>query len=241
MTDISISDANFAEIMLAVGVPILDGSDFELTESEIKILCILPTIREFWTWFPLKEEADYSIGTSFDIEFPDTETFGAIDIRLNTAAYGATGVTRNPFVDEVNYRPGYRGLYGTGYDYNTFQSDVYAKLERQAIINKNKAFRVQINESERKVTGYSNAVGILTVIWAKYSNSFEDIPYNRIQEVIWLAQSKLLRVLGMIRGQLDADTGADFNYDMFIKRADDLEEKVMTKWKAFTKPVILRG
>lgn len=241
MTDFTINEENFAKVMLAVGAPILDYSDFEFTVDEIKTLIIKDAVLSFWSWFPIKEESDNSIGTSFAIDFPDAETFGALDVRLNTAAYGAQGVTRNPFVDEVNYRPGYRGLYGTGYDYNTFQSDVYAKLERQTVINKNKAFRVQINESTRQITGYSNAVGILTIIWAKYSNSFEDIPYNRFQEVIWLAQSKLLRALGMIRGQLDADTGADFNYDMFIKRADDLEEKVMTKWKAFTKPVILRG
>lgn len=241
MTDITISDANLNEIMLAVGVPVLDVSDFELSKDDIKTLCVLPAARQFYQFFPLKEETDNAIGTSFSIDFPDAETFGALDVRLNTSAYGASGATKNPFVDEVNFRPGYRGLYGTGYDYNTFQSDVYAKLERQTLINKNKAFRVQINESERKVTGYSNAVGTLTIIWAKYSNSFEDIPYNRFQEVIWLAQSNLLRALGMIRGQLDADTGAEFNYDMFIKRADELEEKVMNKWKNFTKPVILRG
>lgn len=241
MTGITISDAYFSEITLPLGVPVLDVSDFELSKDEMKTLAILPAVRQYYTWFPLKEESDYAVGTSIQVPFPDDETFGAVDIRLNTAAYGAQGTTKNPFVDEVNFRPGGRGQYGTPYDYNMFQSDVYDKMERQAVINKNKAFKVRINEAARTVTGFTNATGVLTIVWAKYSNDFANIPYNRVQEVIWLSQANLLRTLGMIRGQLDADTGADFNYDLFIKRADELEEKVMDKWKNFTKPVILRG
>ena len=74
------------------------------------------------------------------------------------------------------------------------------------------------------------------------SNNFENIPWNRKEEVINLCQAALLRYLVTLRGQINIEgSGTEFDTSVLSERADALEEKVMNKWKSLSKVVVLRG
>jgi len=98
-----------------------------------------------------------------------------------------------------------------------------------------------VDESNRKITGYTNITGELIITWAKHSYNFNEVPLSKLKDVIKLSQSILLRTLGMLRSQVNSGTSNEFNYQSFIDRADKLEEDVMTRWRGLTKVVLIRG
>lgn len=244
MPDITIAQDTLDEILTPVGFPILSPDDLEMTVEDIRKLLIWPTMRTYFRFFPIRIEEDYQIGLSeYSIDFPRAETFGVLDARLNTSRTRSSAVTGNPLINaqSISVSQRYRGVYGTPYNYEMYETRHLQEIERQSTIDSQKAFRVHVDNSQRKIYGYTNIHGQLSVAWADYSLDFADVAFDKLDDVIHLAQSKILRQFSLVRGQQNSDTPNSFNYTLFSDEADRLEEEVMERWRAFSKVVMLRG
>jgi hypothetical protein len=93
----------------------------------------------------------------------------------------------------------------------------------------------------KHVTGYSLKMGYLQIEWAYSSNNWSDVEFRLIQDVRELAASKVLRAVGQLRGQVRGDIPGTVDYSAFVSRADDLEDKIITKWEEWTKVAIVRS
>jgi hypothetical protein len=51
----------------------------------------------------------------------------------------------------------------------------------------------------------------------------------------------VLRALGMLRSQSRSDLPGSIDYDLFMSRADEIEDKIIDKWEEWTKVSITRG
>lgn len=241
---ITIPNDVLTEILVVVGIPVIDITDLEMSSDDIKKLLVFPAMRSYFFWFPIRTQEQIIINEStFSFDFPNATTFGVVDARLSTARYRGMGITGSPFVNANNIAISsrYNGKYGTQNNYNMNLVNTYEKMERASIISTNKAFRVQVDEQKRKLTGFTNVTGELSITWADYSENWSDIPYFKFDDVKKLAQVNILRAFGMLRGQQNSDVPNAFNYGLFNDKADDLEKEVMERWHKMSKPVILRS
>lgn len=240
MIEMDIADYN--RILSAVGFPAVAESDLELTKADILQYVVEPCVRQYYTWFPLKKVESYMISSSeFRFPFPNERTFGVTDIRLNpyNTDYARSS---SPFLNAINYHQGDVRKYGTRYDYGMTEANISKRAWDIARASYLRATKYEVDQNNREVRGYSNDVGELIITWAEMSDNFKDIPWNRKEEVINLCQSALLRYLVIIRDQITTDVGGtEFNTQVLSDRADALEEKVMGKWRALSKVVVLRG
>lgn len=240
MIDINVSDYN--RILSAVGFPTVAESDLELTKADILQYVIEPCVRQYYSWFPIQNIQSYMISASeFQFPFPDENTFGVVDIRLNpyNTDYARSS---SPFLNAINYHQGDVRKYGTRYDYGMTEANISKRAWDIAQASYLRATRYEVDQNNKVVRGYSNDIGELIITWAEMSDNFNNIPWNRKEEVINLCQSALLRYLVIIRDQITTDVGGtEFNTQVLSDRADSLEEKVMNKWKALSKVVVLRG
>jgi hypothetical protein len=120
------------------------------------------------------------------------------------------------------------------------------RAARQGILNYATRCEFHINYDEktkkRELIGYANRTGTLEIYWAHASNDWNAIEYARAPEVRKLATARVLRALGMLRGQIKADIPGQLNFDMFLQRADKLEEEVMKFWTdPALRGVVVRG
>ena len=240
MIDINVSDYN--RILSAVGFPTVAESDLELTKADILQYVVEPCVRQYYSWFPIQNIQSYMISASeFQFPFPDENTFGVVDIRLNpyNTDYARSS---SPFLNAINYHQGEVRKYGTRYDYGMTEANISKRAWDIAQASYLRATRYEVDQNNKIVRGYSNDIGELIITWAEMSDNFNNIPWNRKEEVINLCQSALLRYLVIIRDQVTTDVGGtEFNTQVLSDRADSLEEKVMNKWKALSKVVVLRG
>jgi len=244
MNELTISDYDYQRILTAVGYPVITEEDLGITADDIKNLLILSSLKNvFFKWFPVLDREQVSIGTSFSIDFPDEYTFGVTDIRLVPPGSG-TSKTSNPLINEAIIKVrsgGHYNKWGSGNDYGYSQVYEMEKARAQSAISINKSLKKIVDYTNRKITGYSNIAGELSITWAKFSEDFDDVPHKFKEDVIKLAQSAVLRYFGMLRNQ-SVDNGIPSSLDgtEFLDRADTLEEEVMNKFKNFSKVVLIR-
>lgn len=240
--EISISDSNYYEILVEVGYPVVKESELEYTRQQIEDFFIFPAMREYFSWFPKIETQVAHVSSSFSFDFPDDNTYGIIDARINTAIAG-NGKTTSPFMNSLLFSQDFSGsrMYGTQNDYGVTEAKYMERSYRKSATNYVKAQRINVDSQLKKLTGYSNVVGEMTIKWAKYSTSFDDIPFKRKTEVINLSKANVLRGFAMLRGQIDSDTGTGFNNSEFLSRSRDLEEKTIKKWEAMSKVAVIRN
>ena len=241
MTSVIITDGSINRILSAVGYPVLDIDDLELTKSQIEELIVIPVLREYYRYFPLLDESSVALSAGeFSEAFPSTETFTAI-AKFNIEKSNEGGQTNNPFTDARNFHPRAMGMYGTVNDYSMYSALVLERLVARSKIGANKTFSLHVNIPDRVVEGYTNTTGTMYITWMAWDNTFENLPFDRIEEVIQLCQAYLLNSLAIIRGQIVTNTGPEFDIRLFTDKADKIIENVITKWKEMTKVAIVRG
>jgi len=243
---VTISDDYINEIISILGYPLLnfEDDDFELDKDDIKTLVITPTLREFYKWFPLPVYEEQYISGSFSIDFPSDAVYNVIDARLNANAI--SGIQNaNPFVNSFNYTNNYSiqgyNKFGTPYSYGYENSNIIEKSLQYTKMNVDRSFKCKANLFTRKLEGYTNRQGVLSITWASFSWDFSNIPFDRINEVIMLCQVNLLDKIISIRKQQNSDLPTDFDISYFEKIRDDYKIEVLDKWKKLSKVVILRG
>lgn len=241
MPEIVISPEHFNRVLKPIGYPLITDKDIEFTAESVKDLAIWPAMEEYYIWFPIKEITSQRVDTNFSIPFPDDATYGVIDARINVSGYTGISKTASPFQNELLYKHSTNGKYNTVYDYGFDEVRIAELMKVQANSNFQGTKRIDVNIANRTVEGFSNVGGELLITWAKYSTSFNDIPFKRVRDVIKLAQANLMEMVGMLRGQQNNNTNVEFDYEMFIDKAETYREEVLEKFKQFSKVAVLRG
>lgn len=239
---INISQSDYNLILTAIGYPAVKEADLELTKADILEYIVKPCVRQYWKWFPKTQiESHYVSSQVSTFPFPNKETFGVVACQFNpyNTDYGRSA---SPFVNYINYHEGHHRMYGTPYDYGMTEADISKRAWDISRASYLRSVRKEVDKNKREVRVYTNDIGEVVITWAMTSESFEDIPIDRKDEVIQLCQCYLLRFMADLRGQISQDdSGTSFDVSGLNERADQLEEKVMTVWKARSKVVIERG
>lgn len=243
---INIQDSDFNKIMSRIGYPIVTLEDLGLTREDINTIIIDPAMDYYFTFFPQITESVYEVGTYINVEFPRETTFTAIDVRINPNIRigGSGGWTRSPLVNEYNFSTKSsfsRNMWNTGNDYGFAIVKGLNELERQAQINNLKTFHFDIDEINRKITGYTSTVGTLQIKWADKALDWNEIPLFRKKDAIDICQIYLLEYFGDLRNQAVSSMPVEMSGEVLLSRASELREKLETRWHSMTKTKIMRG
>lgn len=242
-TNVIISDELFEEILSEIGFPIFGFEEFPYDEDQVKNLFIWPAMRDYFRYFPLVNQQEASVSENFEIDFPRTTTFSVVDGRLNTNTVQSASLVADPFVNAAslyNTGYGYGGRYGTRYSYQQETAYHTSRSEYQANKTSQGAFRFYVDFNERKIIGYSNIHGYMLISWADWSYDFGTIPFDKQSDVMELCRSKIFRGWGNQLSLQSTDLTNELNPDFMLDRAEDLEEKVFTRWNDYSKPILLR-
>lgn len=246
MATLQIPDDIYQRILTIVGYPVVEETDLGLTPDQIKDLLILPPVKNvYFSYFPRTEQANHTVSSTFNIDFPDEQTFAVRDARINTRPYHGGGKVANPLINELNIRIRQGGgmgmkMWGTENDYGYSQVKIFESRERQAYIEEDRATYIFVNYDERRLEGYTNTYGDLAVDWAKWSNDWSHVRFHHQEEVIKLCQAYIAEYFGNLFNMNNANVPNELEGADLLSRADDLRQEVMEKWAARAKPVVLR-
>jgi hypothetical protein len=89
----------------------------------------------------------------------------------------------------------------------------------------------RVDTENRRLIVYSSITGALNITWAKYSNDFATVKFERRDDVIKLCQAELLDHLSDSASIL-SDSGLEININIesLKARATDLKDKIEEKW-----------
>lgn len=230
-------------VLAEVGFPIVDYDDLKITEKDVLDLFIRPAMQKYFVYHPNLHKTKQNIqqNIKFEIPFPTDDTFGVLATRI--ALVGASDV---PPKFNVFREFRHRTLYGSGrgnlYDNPYYTRDVRLAEQSANIsyINLSRTGNMEVDRTERVLRGFSTVAGELVVTWARSSDKWADVRVEHEGDVVDMAKAYALRYFGMLRSQMDSNVGVTMNGDVFLSRADSLEEKINEKWENGTKVVVMR-
>jgi hypothetical protein len=238
MSVLQISRPNFDRIISVIGYPVTPLEELDFEQSHIKDVIILDAVQEYFRWFPIVTEQSAIIPDNTEIvfEFPTDNVMG-VDFRVkNSTTVGRK--TSSPFANELIYRERNSKLsYTSEQDY---QIQSLRVAEQRSKISMIKGIKKQIDYQNRTLAIRSAVTGEVIIKWSSYSNVFEDIPFQHQKDVRELAQAYLLSRVVLLRSQLDGTAELDFDTSTMENKANELEEKIMNKWKSYPKVAIIR-
>lgn len=242
---LTISDDLYHRILTVIGYPVIDATDLSLTDDQVKDLIILPVLTDtYFLLFPIKELYQATVTANFSYAFPDAQTFGVVDARVNTRPYDGSAKTANPIINDliITQGPGGRSMkkFGTDNDYGFTAVKILERMERDAVVQNEKAVKIIVNHEDRVVEGYTNTYGNISITWAKYSEDFGDVQFRFRADAIKLAQARLMEYVGLLREQSVDDLPTQLDGADFLQKADTYKDEVMDKWNAHTKVIMLR-
>jgi len=225
-----------------------DVDNLLLSDDEIKDLCVFPALQKYFTKFPIKEQVEYAISSEMKIDFPDEYTFGVTDARITDI--GMIGGTGGTFWDIVQFQSfngtvsGGRGSYGKR-DYNPsglqYQRD-NARHQYKSYQNAYVTNKVYVDINNKQLIAYTSNTGKLNITWAKYSDDFSNVRFERRDDVIKLCQAELLMHLADSSSILvDSALEVTINSDTLRDRAKELFEAVETKWSEWPDVIFIHA
>lgn len=246
---LQISDKDFSIILSTLGYPAVPLELLEFDESTIKDTFIQEALDYYFSRFPLRDTVSQRTTAEFSIDFPDEDTFGILDARVNRRAYGATTRSLSAFQNELLYKSGSSRIQPESLSPNSFRglapTEAMTRVTERQVTASNIALRgsqrINVLVEDRKVSGYVNTDGELLISWAKTSSNFDKVPNKDRQYVLWYAQSIVLKRFAMLRDQANTNQGVDFNTGPMHTESDNLKRDVMDKWAKRRAVVIIRG
>jgi len=228
-------------ILTPVGYPVLTEEDFPINFEDIVRLCAFPSFSQFMRYNPFTLKTYHTVALSFDIPFPNVDTYGVVDSRISMYQNASNALTGNfyndvRFLSPMGQFAGGRNGFPIGRDTLLMQ-----EVDARTWVNIRKAGKLEVDEENRLVHGSSSSGGELEITWAVAKHDFSAIPFSKKDDVIRLAQANLLRFIGMLDSQQENNTGVTFDSQLFLSRADELETAVLTRWRSRTKAILLRG
>ena len=248
MALVSIDSKYLMLIKRIIAAPMIDV--LLLEDDQIKDLIIFPVLQKYFAKFPLKEEQELSINGELKIPFPNEYVFGVLDCRVvDIGLLPGSGTSFWDLVLFSNTTSMGSSLKGTG-DYGVkgynpsgllYQRDV----ERQKFKSQQNLYttiKSRVDYENKQLIVYSSITGALNITWAKYSNNFDSVMYERRDDVIKLCQAELLDHL-VDAASILSDSGLEVNIntDALRTRSEDLKTKVEEKWNSIHDIVFLHG
>lgn len=237
MSVVTIDTVWLNQIKKVVASPMID--ELLLTDEQIKDLIIFPVLQRYFTKFPIKQEYQASINGEQIIPFPDEYVFGVLDCRV--VDIGLLPGSGTSFWDLVMFQattPVGLSSKGTGAygvkGYNPSGLLYQRDIERQKYKSQQNNYatvKSRVDFENRQLIVYSSITGALNITWAKYSNNFNDVRFERRDDVIKLCQAELLDHLADTASIL-SDSGLEItiNIDQLKSRATELKDKVEERW-----------
>lgn len=247
---ITISTENLNQVKKILAFPSTD--QLLLDDDQIKEFAVLPAMTDYFIKFPIKERKQYNTGGTVEsvFDFPDDMTHGVLDARVTDA--GIVTGTGTSFWDMVYFQQlsggslmgGGQGAYGIkGYNpNNVIQTRDQQRMAYKSYQNTYMTVSYDVDEENKKVNIYTTVAGLINITWAKHSDSFEAIKYNRKFEVIKLAQAYLLDHFADTFDIL-SDNALDLtiNVEALKSRSQELKTEVRDLWNSFPDVIALHS
>lgn len=252
-SDLVIDDSELEIILGEVGVPFLRMEELEYTRDAILNTCLKPALQEYYKFFPISDQRELgNVGCNAEYKFElppycyavtrawvAQASGGGSSGSIPPGAYnfmaqtmGGTGMGGGGnFGRGVNYRgkrvPGYVG--GT----DAMSAFLMQRAANQAMVNyaKREKFRYIRQGKKIYIAGFSSIGGILCANFAFWSPNWDDIQFERLNEVRKLSTSYVLQNLGMLRALVKTDVPGNIDYSLYTNRAKDLKDEVLSFWK----------
>lgn len=219
-----------------------------LDTDDLKDICISHAMQDYFTKFPVRSDYQVSVNGENIYPFPDAYTIGAVDCRV--VDIGMIGGTGSGFWDIIlfntqtgntmSYKAGV-GVYGrSGYNPNNVIQQ--RENSRQAVKSQQNLYatiKFRVDRANKRLIVYNSITGMLNITWAKYSDNWDDIRYERQWDVAHLAQSYILDHFCDNAGMItDSSADTTTNISDIRQRATDLRTEVFEKWKEFPDIVV---
>lgn len=235
---VTVDDKIMKEILNEAGFPILAYEDVGITADDAKDLFLWPAMRQYFSFYPRKTKMSIPVNGPVNVAFPDDLVYGVSSARVAVQSFGGSQTRYNP-LHNYSYTRAVGSTGRRGDPYITQELRIAEEMASTSLISLRKAGSFDIDTENRKITGYSNVSGELIITWAAYSENFASIKFEHQDSVIKLARAYALRFFGMLRNQQDPNTGVSLNGEMFINRADQIEDKITERWQNATKVVVM--
>lgn len=244
--EIQIDNHHLGLVKKVLGYPLID--QFFLNDDQIKLYAIYPALLDYFRKFPIREEIQYNIGQGrLEIDFPDKFTYGILDARFVSKGEEHTNAAFWDIVRYNMYQPSYflvaRGSYNTRFNFNQInQLNVLNKLVFDTYKNFSTQ-KVYFDYEKRKLYAYTTIYSKLFIVWAKYSLNFNKVKFERINDVIALAQLYLLNHL-IDMGSIYEDSQIDrrINVDALRTKAEYIYNEIIKEgWNTIQDVVLLRS
>jgi len=217
-----------------------------LSDDEIRKFAVFPAMTQYFVKFPLKSV--YSVFSSdlIVVPFPDIDTFGLLDCRV--VDIGSIGGTGSSFWDILAYQRmgvlgntivyGRRGLNPNGLYQQRLQLQQAMKSQQNLLAT----IKFNVDYIARNVEVYASTTGKVNLTWAKTSNNFENVIFQRKFDVVQLAQANLLDHLADTFDIIsDNSLDININVEAIRTRATDLRTKIEDKWIEFSPIILLKN
>ena len=242
---VQITEQRLRQIKSALGFPIEDDK-FLLDDEQIKEFCIEPALRKYFSKFPKIIQDDYmvSAGSNLNISFYNDDTFGAVDARLtNTEMSGVGGLNEFLYTYSYNQTFSSSNFGRRGYNPNSLsQANKTAQQALRTQAKMHRAIRTRVDYNERQITVFSNTSGRLLIYWALYSNNFDEVKYNYIEDVLNLCKGYLLTHAGGTMGIFqNTELPIEIDVDFLMSRGNEMIEKVEERWEQIPGIVLINN
>ena len=250
-------------ILRDAGVPFVKFNELEYDVETLRYLVVRPAIEHYYKFFPIIKPETIPVRAQgrFEKELPKDPNFITVRAVFGTnASQAAQGSGMgNPFQyyrDQMigglfmgghafgrpQGRPGRAGrTMGTAINHNDVIGNMFHMTTYNSMLNRYSRVKYTLRRDENRVEGYHTGARYVTIEWAYMSSDWEDIPHDRKLEVRELAKAYALRTFGMLRSQTPDNSPGKIDYAGWVEKADQIEEKVLTHWSEFTKPVVIRN
>lgn len=234
---IVIDSDSFEEIASIIGypkVPLFPNKEWYLKNA------VTPALREYFKWFPIKEEETRKVGVgNFSIDFPDETTFGIADARAIDGHTNNFNTLNNPwslFTQTVKLQGKTDKLFSGRQETQNLYYETYVR----SMSNRTRAFRVRVDKHGKRVWGNSNEDLRVNITWIKFSEDWGDIHFNQLNNAIELAQAFLCERQYNIRAQFEHDSTITISNEVLKEKADRKLE-IIDEWQQLAKVVGLKG
>lgn len=236
------------QIKKVIASPMID--ELLLTDEQIKDLIIFPVLQKYFTKFPIREELQTSINGEMFVPFPDEYTFGVLDCRVvdigllpgsGTSFWDLVLFTNTNSMSSSMRSAGAYGLNGYNPSGLLYQRDT----ERQKFKSQQNQYttiKSRVDIANKRLIVYSSMTGALNITWAKYSDNFDAVMFERRDDVIKLCQAELLDHL-IDAASILSDSGLEItiNIDKLSERSSKLKEDVQEKWNSVQDIIFLHA
>lgn len=243
MIQVQLPDDLFEELFEEIGYPVITIDDLPYNKEYIENKFVWRAMKKFWEKFPKREKIEHTNSGVFEYTFPRETTFSAVATFNQNEPY-STQITADPYINalRINFNaPPYAGMYGTRYSYGNENSYWYEKANLKGIRNIEGNFNYNVNYSLKKIHGYSAIDGRLIITWLDYSKDFNDIPFNKQDDVIRLAKGYLMKAFGSLILMQATDLPNNLDGEIIKTAGEEHITAVIDRWKAMPSVAVIRN